>query len=322
MESRSAGGATRVRRQGGKVAGSYVYITYRWRPVELLKENPSWPVAVFVQPPLDGSAITTLPDLRKLIEANRGRELRLPGGPASYAAAQVVIGRAIQQWRVPAERCISDARRQLEDAICNVVSEVTTPYSALFETVKASLLITLSEAFADCQRGTEKLLQQEQSPDLFTQNDHYLQDSFHKARRMVQRLLGLVVDFDELEPEKQTQLRQLLRESGLQLCADVAEPSPDDDAIWCLCMAHAYHKVAFKRFCDQLPREVDHVLLRPVVRKIKENIWYSLQDVMQAGNVHHFFLEDQRTLQKRKQLEDKVTRLSSGLRLIEEKPSS
>ena len=206
---------------------SYVYITYRWRPVELLKENPSWPVAVFVQPPLDGSAITTLPDLRKLIEANRGRELRLPGGPASYAAAQVVIGRAIQQWRVPAERCISDARRQLEDAICNVVSEVTTPYSALFETVKASLLITLSEAFADCQRGTEKLLQQEQSPDLFTQNDHYLQDSFHKARRMVQRLLGLVVDFDELEPEKQTQLRQLLRESGLQLCADVAEPSPD-----------------------------------------------------------------------------------------------
>ena len=97
--------------------------------------------------------------------------------------------------------------------------------------------------------------------------------------------------------------------------------------------------MAFKRFCDQLPREVDHVLLRPVVRKIKENIWYSrsgsmraqkacdgdwvlllsqpslrqgclmssgLQDVMQAGNVHHFFLEDQRTLQKRKQLEDKA----------------
>ncbi|OLQ08954.1 hypothetical protein AK812_SmicGene7507 [Symbiodinium microadriaticum] len=294
-----------------------VYTTYRWRPAELLKENPRWPVAVFVQSPLDRKAITTLEDLRELIEAKRGRELRLPGGPASYAAARVVIGKAIEQWRVPAESCISDASRKLEAAICDVVSEVTTPYSKLFETVKASLLAALSEALADCKRGTEKLLQQEQSPDLFTQNDHYLQDSFHKARRMVKRLLGLEVDFDELEPEKQTQLRQLLRESGLQLCADVTEPSQDDDAIWSLCMAHAYHKVAFKRFCDQLPREVDHTLLRPVVRKIKENIWNSLQDAIQAGNVHHFFLEDQRTLEKRKQLEDKVTRLSRGLRLLQ-----
>ncbi|CAE7747192.1 MX2 [Symbiodinium necroappetens] len=283
-----------------------VYRTYRWRPAELLKENPRWPVAVFVQSPLDRSAITTLEDLRKRIEDKRGRELRLPGGPASYAAAQEVIGKAIEKWRVPAERCISDASHKLEAAICNVVSEVTMPYSKLFETVKASLLAALSEAFADCKRGTEKLLQQEQSPDLFTQNDHYLQDSFHKARRMVKRLLGLEVDFDELEPEKQTQLRQLLRESGLQWCADVSEPSQDDDAIWSLCMAHAYHKVAFKRFCDQLPREVDHMLLRPVVRKIKDSIWNSLQDAIQAGNVHHFFLEDQRTLEKRKQLEDKA----------------
>ena len=134
-----------------------VYTTYRWRPVELLKENPRWPVAVFVQSPLDRSAITTLEDLRELIEAKRGRELRLPGGPACYAAAQVVIGKAIEQWRAPAERCISDARGMLEAAICKVVSEVTMPYSKLFETVKAALLATLSEAFADCKKGAEKM---------------------------------------------------------------------------------------------------------------------------------------------------------------------
>ena len=54
-----------------------------------------------------------------------------------------------------------------------------------------------------------------------------------------------------------------------------------------LCTLHVFvlgtlSQVAFKRFCDQLPREVDHTLLRPVVRKIKENIWNSHSGSMTA----------------------------------------
>ena len=54
---------------------------------------------------------------------------------------------------------------------------------------------------------------------------------------MVKRLLGLEVDFDELEPEKKMQLEQLLRESGLQLCADVTEPSKDTRLLFLLFVA-------------------------------------------------------------------------------------
>ena len=187
------------------------YGTYFRRPAELLKAHPDWPVTVFVQQPREGNAVRTLRDLKQLIEKRRGRELRLPGGPAAYAAAQDIISEVIDQWTAPAGECVREARGRVEEAVRSVVEKATRPYPALHEAVLSSLLRTLAAAEEECQKGVRKLLQQEQSQDLFTQNDNYLQDSFNKAKSMVRRLLGLAVAFDELAIEARVFLMSLLK---------------------------------------------------------------------------------------------------------------
>ena len=203
--------------------------TFWERPKQLVQKSPQWPVVItLVEGPREGQYLS-VGKVRELIERHRGRELRLPGGPAAYAAARGLIHDAIKKWEKPATSCVTESSRLLSELAHAVVAESTKLYPVLRTELLGSITETVKQATGICQESKEKLLEQELSPDLFTQNDHYLQDGFEKAQLMVRKQLGLTIGWKQLAPKDQEDLRRLLRASGIKLEKDLVEPS---DVAW------------------------------------------------------------------------------------------
>ncbi|CAE7567638.1 unnamed protein product [Symbiodinium natans] len=219
--------------------------TFAQRPPELVGEDIVFPWKAKLWCPKDGSGSVhgySLQEVRELIENYQGRELRLPGGPAAYAAAQEIVRKSVQKWRVPATTCINHVAAELCELIENTVAAHARGYPRLEKELRTALLSEATRATEECHRAKEKLLKQELSEDLFTQNEHYLTDSFDKMQGMLKQELGYTVDWTKLDDKEKNDLRGLLAKSGIKNPQQLAEPSEDDDAIWCMSSSLAYHK--------------------------------------------------------------------------------
>ncbi len=182
--------------------------------------------------------------VQRMIEERRGRELKVPGGPAAYVSAVEIVHQAIESWKTPATKCIDDASAALNALVDEVVSD-EIPVEK-FPKVRKSVIRFLVSSVNDAKQKShfrkEDLLKQELSNDLYTQNDHYLQDSFNKTQCIVRRSMGLAPDWQKLKDQDVNTVRQLLQKAGLTSTEDLIASSMHDDAIWCMSLAFAYHK--------------------------------------------------------------------------------
>ncbi len=217
--------------------------TYFKRPEALISDSPSWPFTFYMHEVKDEQVLSVV-KVQRIIEERRGRELKVPGGPAAYVSAVEIVHQAIKSWKNPATMCIDDAaatlKKLVDEVVCCVIPSERFP--KVKELVMNILICSLNDALQKCRLRKEDLFTQELSKDLYTQNDHYLQDSFNKTQCIVRRSMGLAVDWQKLDDEDVDTVRQLLRKAGLTSTEDLTAPSKHDDAIWCMSLAFAYHK--------------------------------------------------------------------------------
>ena len=217
--------------------------TYFKRPQALISDSPSWPFTLYMHEVKD-EQVLSVETVQGMIEERRGRELRVPGGPAGYISAVEIVHQAIKSWKNPATKCIDDAATALNTLVEEVVRDVIPmeTFPKVHESVMRFLVSSVDDATEKCHFRKEALFTQELSKDLYTQNDHYLQDSFNKTQCIVRRSMGLAINWQKLKPEDALTVRQLLQKAGLTSTEDLIAPSMHDDAIWCMSLAFAYHK--------------------------------------------------------------------------------
>ena len=75
--------------------------TYFKRPEALISDSPSWPFTLYMYmhkvKDEQGLSVETV---HRMIEERRGRELKLPGGPAGYITAVGIVHQAIESWKL------------------------------------------------------------------------------------------------------------------------------------------------------------------------------------------------------------------------------
>ena len=224
--------------------GSKDSYTYFKRPEALISDSPSWPFTLYMHEVKD-EQVLSVETVQRMIEERRGRELKVPGGPAAYVSAVEIVHQAIKSWRNPATRCIDDASAALNALVDEVVSDEipVKKFPKVHKSVIRFLVSSVNDAKQKSHFRKEDLLKQELSNDLYTQNDHYLQDSFNKTQCIVRRSMGLAPDWQKLKDQEDVnRVRQLLQKAGLTSTEDLIASSMHDDAIWCMSLAFAYHK--------------------------------------------------------------------------------
>mmetsp|Transcript_71423 Transcript_71423/g.225682 ORF Transcript_71423/g.225682 Transcript_71423/m.225682 type:complete len:986 (+) Transcript_71423:82-3039(+) len=299
--------------------------TFRMRPEALLDDEVevTWPVVLEFEEPSIGGSTEDLPGIVTRIERLQGREVGLPGGPAAYRAAREIVRESQARWKTPANTCLDNVAQVLRSTVRRIIRECVQERigsCARLEQRMEELSVELVDELLERtrERKSEVLERQEGAPDLFTQNTHYLEDGFRRAQRFIRDRLGCNLRLERLSSDEQSTLIQLVKKAGHNW-EDLICPDDRDHAIWCMAAAHAYFKVAFKRFCDVLPRTIDDLMLRTFVQRFREKLLTGLQ-VLEAGpeQLEKWFVEDEAAAQRRRELEGNIDRQKQGLRLIEQ----
>ena len=212
-----------------KTEGKTEWKTFSSRPSELIKSNPVWPVTVQFHPESFFSREMSIQEVRSLISDLRGRELKVPGGPAAHATATKLLQEAIWKWKGPANHCIERALTLLMKRVQTVVMDELGQYPAAKEALWNHLQEVMRKARLDCVASLERKLSQEKC--IFTLNDHYMCDSFNKAQTRIRRWLHLSINWQALGSQESDELRALLSKAGVKLPSNVIQFSEDS---WCM----------------------------------------------------------------------------------------
>ena len=212
-----------------KTDGKTEWKTFSSRPSDLIKSNPAWPVTVQFHPESFFSREMSIQEVRSLISDLRGRELKVPGGPAAHAAATKLLQETIWKWKGPANHCIERALTLLMKRVQTVVVDELGQYPAAKEALWNHLQEVMRKARLDCVASLERKLSKEKC--IFTLNDHYMCDSFNKAQTRIRRWLHLSINWQALGSQESDQLRALLSKAGVKLPSNVIQFSEDS---WCM----------------------------------------------------------------------------------------
>lgn len=294
------------------------WCTYSWRPTAMLQEEEPWPLTLLFERADEGSGNElSVSNISARIAAARGRELPLPGGPASSLAAQRIHLEAVDRWKKPTHTCVKGASTELRGLVRDVVAEHFGAFPRLAGEVAAllqALIDRLKPKIDD--RAAELLKQEEARPS--TQSSADLKASFDRAQQELRVSLGYVLQEDSLSKEERADLAKLLRKAGLATGSRVVCAGEHDDAVLCAATAHAYYKIAFKRFTDNIPRTIDELLLRQFCADCRKVLTTGL-GVMHSDDEElvQWFEEDAATSQKRRELDARLQRQREGLELLD-----
>jgi len=298
--------------------------TYRWRPRQLVQICVAWPVKLHFVSPVAAEQSTdfheiTISSVQALIEKMRGRELSLLGSPAGYHAAREMVRVAQARWANPTDTCVEKAKQSLQAMVQRHLADELHAYPTLEARCTTSLMNLIQTLVSSTVTWKASLFDgHERAHDMFTQNDHYLQEGFAKAKDTIERVLH-APNLEKLNEEQKQTLDQLLKIAGYgseQLM--VKHKHTSDEAMNSMAIAYAYFKVSFKRYCDNLPRTIDDRLLRAFKEQSREVLMAEFGlDSPADADLSAMFAEDPAMIRKRRDLEAKVSRQRQGLELLD-----
>mmetsp|Transcript_120884 Transcript_120884/g.386999 ORF Transcript_120884/g.386999 Transcript_120884/m.386999 type:complete len:899 (-) Transcript_120884:51-2747(-) len=278
-----------------------------------------WPLVLRFKPTVSSKCLNLI-DVADRITAARGRESCLPGGPAAYRVVQQILSDSHAQWKQPMERCIDSVSKKLEHLVNDTCRDVLGKYSKVESRVVESLHVLIAKCKRDMAlRATELLERQEKAPDLLTQNDKCLSDSFQAAQQFLRGAMGCSLNLDMLDATERSRFSELAAKAGLTKDPSTWVAIGDhEDAVWTAAAAHAYYKLSLQRFCDAFPRAVDDLLLRGTVRQCREIIFKDLHvDQWTDEELRNMFEADPDVERRRREAQAKVKRLEEGFSILE-----
>ncbi|KAG8958380.1 hypothetical protein FRC03_009191 [Tulasnella sp. 419] len=220
--------------------------------------------------------------------AKRSRTRELPGN-YPFIVTENIIRAVIDSWHSHAIRCFESVKEVVFTQISHLVGVYFSKYShsGFLDEVNSVVLRTIEEHGVSTREKIESLCSLEALP--FTQNEHYFLNYREKLRNRYKSLYrrsrgqehlienlkkcesaGVGADHSDEYQEFWRNVNQILtslRAIGIQSrnASDLTLLLPKDEmdpAIDIMAEARAYFQVAYKRFADTVPQQIDSSFLR------------------------------------------------------------
>ncbi|GAA6020454.1 hypothetical protein JCM10207_000005 [Rhodosporidiobolus poonsookiae] len=206
-----------------------------------------------------------LDEVQRHIEEHKARELPLN---TPYGARASLMIEALAFWGPLSEEALKDMRKPIERAVDGAMERYFGRSSDNQLRGVAMVVCTevVDDLFASASTRLADYTALEAIP--YTQNRHYFQtmrdtalNHFKEARHPD----SAVKKDDELVRGAMSALAKLgLNGVKVEQLQALQQADPFEEELEAMAMTVAYWKVAYKRFVDDVPRIIDHALLRPL----------------------------------------------------------
>ncbi|KAG8988905.1 hypothetical protein FRB94_010065 [Tulasnella sp. JGI-2019a] len=280
---------------------------------------------------LDDPNIYHLEGVMDLAQKSRTREL--PGN-YPFLVKKQLIAETVVTWRTLASRCLDEVQELLDDHVKTVITDhfKNQILGGLRDAVVSVASEEIRKRFHKTLAEIDDLCQSENSP--FTQNDHYFFDQkskllgvykevYRRSRNeegVISSLRGFVTDMRPSEEAAQQTFDHInnalanLTALGLHglTAVDLTKLLPEDEntpALEIMAEVRAYFQVAYKRFSDNIPKQIDTDFVRGTDRDVD----YALMSMdLSHEQCAEWLQEDPEVVQRREDLVGKKKRLEAA----------
>jgi len=263
--------------------------------------------------------------------ARRSRTRELPGN-YPFSVIKNLVNQSTQRWESIADACFQEVERLVTKHIQLLIDQHFGPYSSggLKADVTRVATLQIRERARLATARIDSLLQCESQP--FTQNEEFFlsyrtrllrrykiihrqsrgEDTIVKALNLHNPSSSLGVDSNSWQYINNVLTNlSYLGISGLQ-AKDLARVLPDDDmdpALGIMAEVRAYFQVAYKRFCDNVPQQID----ADFVQGLEEGFDLALMTLdLSEEQCREYLREPAHIYQKRRELNGRKRRLDSA----------
>ncbi|KAG8879139.1 hypothetical protein FRB97_001919 [Tulasnella sp. 331] len=266
-----------------------------------------------------------------LFSTSRTREL--PGN-YPFLVKKQLIAETVVTWKTLATRCLDEIQEILDDHVKTVVAEHFSQYvlGGLRDTVTSVASEEIRKRFQSMLLQIDNLCNSENTP--YTQNDHYFfaykskllgvyKEVYRRSRNeqgIISSLQGFVPNMRP-EEENQQKLYDNITAALTHLTAlgyqgltatDLTKLLPEDQntpALEIMAEVRAYFQVAYKRFSDNVPKQIDTDFIRGTDRDVD----FALMSMDLSHEQCAMWLqEDPEVVQKREDLCGRKKRLEAA----------
>eukprot|EP00798_Chlamydomonas_sp_ICE-L_P022082 gene22082-29146_t len=264
---------------------------------------------------------TTLDSVTELRKAQQARELP---GFFPYEVVENLIASFQYRWEDIASECMEACRQDLLKLVQDSLRLRFQQFPNMQPAVLASLTALLDETAETCRERLGNVVKME-ACNIFTRNvQYFLKSETDFMTRLKKAYLGaFIVPFAGSQPHVDDLLSKI-RTMGIK-CDSLeslylTQRTPVDDELHIMSATLAYFKVAADRALDAIPQHINGYLLqvfedplgmhRAVLDVVKA-------DLKEAGwELKDVFAEDERTSNRRRQLQDQRDRLKKAVALL------
>ena len=269
-----------------------------------------------------GASFHTIGTTLEAIEANRGRELPLPGA-ASYRAFVAMARQHIELWKQPSIDFISLSSKLLEELVGRAIASIMGDHLQLAVRVQSAVDAEICSLTESCLQEVVRMLSEQEEPSVAFSTfntDHLDKLVSEKTSELHKKKDEGIVDVNRLNEDQRQQLETLLNAMGTSIGHIRPHHDPSaDTAISTMAMTYAYYTIACQRYADQVPKEVDSRIFRKFVKSIKATLSNKLK--LMDGSANEAFAlvaPDDSLLSKQPDIAARIVRQERALLLIDD----
>ncbi|KIO22299.1 hypothetical protein M407DRAFT_216722 [Tulasnella calospora MUT 4182] len=266
----------------------------------------------------------------------------LPGN-FPFSVKEVLISRSTTQWRDIAAQSFQEVWDHLVNHANRLIDIHFGRYSrgGLKDDVQRVIVGHMKGLAKNAMEKVEGLCQTEESP--YTQNDHYFFDyrtklllrykAAHRQSKSQSSVIQSLQDHDSSwKPQRNSDeahwqnINEVL--SGLAtigipgiVATDLIKLLPDDNmgpAFEIMAEVRAYFQVAYKRFSDNIPKQIDNDFVRGITKDLNVVLFSQMINSLTPTKCYEYLEEPAEVIQRRKELEARIKRLQAAKdRLLE-----
>ncbi|PPQ85696.1 hypothetical protein CVT25_002730 [Psilocybe cyanescens] len=253
-----------------------------------------------------------LPDIREIIKKSISWELP---GHIPYNATKTLVLQYTSLWKEPSLRCFQDITKNTREFLDVLLREHFGRYKELERYMRGLIFSEHETHIKKTHRVLERLLELESTP-LYTLNltSYALEKNtwLSKYKNMYQPTNRVLVPSHSYFEVGTRQLLPIIYPFPPSAPTSRPAASTWDDEINVMADVQAYFQVAHKRIIDYIPLTIEHELNQAFATSINRTLLRAFEKGVQSGEVdiHDLVREDPVIERKRKELEDRKSRLT------------
>ncbi|KAI8819361.1 P-loop containing nucleoside triphosphate hydrolase protein [Fimicolochytrium jonesii] len=294
---------------------------------------------------VDSKKPITVHDVRRIIDAQKGRELQ---GYSAYDAFTYVVSMFQEEWAKDGQMCLAAVNHELHTLIGKLTDDVFGRFANLQGQVRFVIQAFQNELYRSTSEVVNNLVTMERRYPFTMGSDEFTRtksNALHEFRAQLEAARnghlsnasgatsnGAVASSSSSNasgqpPKVETVNKALaaLAEAGFtglsarDLTRLRSETPEDDEVLHVMAASHAYFRVACRRFSDNVPMNVDFHFMSRFSDLLEKELVARLGILEKDNAAVDFMLQENRFVaERRRALEDQRTRLEAVWRSLHE----